>query len=104
MSTPGKGTIRIDEFGEHVQLEAHVAKVVDCANDLVQSLLHQIRSHTTLHCKLTLALNYKFSKHDSFPLSLSLALHVSESILEPKLILTRGFINQIPGHLFLFIF
>ena len=98
MSPPGKSAIRVDEVRQNVELEAQIVEVVNCADNLVKGLLHQIRSQAPLHGQLALALKGEFSELDSFPLSSGLPLHVCEALIFTELLCMRRFVDQVPGH------
>ncbi len=104
MSAPGQCAIRVDELGQHIQLEARVVEVINSANDLVQGLLHQVGSNAALHCQFTLVLDYELSKHDSLSFSFGLALHVCKSIFKAEGVLTRSFVDEVTRHLLLLVF
>ena len=104
VATPRQGSVRVDEFRQNIKLEAHIVEVINSANDLVKRLLHQVRPHTPLNCKLTLALQQELSEHDSFPLCLGLPLHVRELIVSAESLVARGLVDQVAGHLLSLVF
>ena len=92
VTTPRECSIWINKLCQDVQLEAMVVEIVYCSNNLVQGLLHQVRTHTPLDCELTLALEQEFSEHDGFTLCLRLPLHVIEPIVLVEALLSRCFV------------
>ena len=104
MPPPGECAVRVNEGRKDVELEAEIIEVVHCADNLVQGLLHQVRSDAPLHGKLTLALEDEFSEYDRFTLRPRLPLHVCEPVIFAELLLLGRLVDQVASHLLKLIF